>query len=418
MHGANWGSLGLAGFALTALWFAAPRPNQAQKGSGNGPITDEWRVLDPVRYENLSVFPVVSRQAADTTAFATLDEGLSSGEVVVTESGAEMIRRSRDGRPVAIPEQHGASVNQLVLINRGSKPLLLLAGELVSGGKQDRIIAKDRIVPPGAAPLPLDVFCVENGRWSAGVQFSAGKMMVHPSVREQAAVNQERDKVWAAVRNGTAAAPPPASVAGGPSSVPGETTQTVIVTGSVPSVAAGAPAAAAGGPGQTSQTVTVTAGTLSSAMQTVAPTLSYEKLYNSPQVAAPADTFTDEVQRRFERATAKLKGEAVVGVVVAYGGDVAWSDIFASPSLFERYWPKLLRSYVVEALVRPRSSEQPSADDAREFLKPLVGHESVETEPAIYSLRQVNEGKYVEMELQALKPADITLHVMKVHRTS
>ncbi len=109
-----------------------------------------------------------------------------------------MIRRSRDGRPVAIPEargRHPSSINW-VLINRGSKPLLLLAGELVSGGKQDRIIAKDRIVEPGGAPLPLDVFCVEAGRWSAGAQFSAGKLIVHPSVREQAAVTQEQAKVW------------------------------------------------------------------------------------------------------------------------------------------------------------------------------------------------------------------------------
>ena len=59
-------------------------------------------------------------------------------------------------------------MNQLVLVNRGKRPVLLLAGELVSGGKQDRIIAKDRIVAPGADPLPLDVFCVEHGRWSSG----------------------------------------------------------------------------------------------------------------------------------------------------------------------------------------------------------------------------------------------------------
>jgi ARG/rhodanese/phosphatase superfamily protein len=399
MRRANWYSVGSVGLALGVLWLSAPWTNGAQKVGGSGSGANELLVLDPVRYENLSVFPVVNRQVTDTAGFATLDEGLSAGEVVITESGAEMIRRSRDGRPMAIPEQRGASVNQLVLINRGSKPLLLLAGELVSGGKQDRIIAKDRIVPPGAAPLPLDVFCVENGRWSAGVQFSTGKMMVHPSVREQAAVNQEQDKVWAAVRNGTMAAP------------------AARVAGRLPA-AAPPPPVQTSGTGQVSQTVTVTESTLSAAMQTVAPTQSYEKLYKSPQVAVPADTFTDEVQRRFERATAKLKGEAVVGVVVAYGGDVAWSDVFASPSLFERYWPKLLRSYVVEALVRPKGSEQPSADDAREFLKPLVGHESVETVPAIYSLRQVTEGKYVEMELQALKPADITLHVMKVHRTS
>jgi hypothetical protein len=63
--------------------------------------------------------------------------------------------------------------------------------------------------------------------------------------------------------------------------------------------------------------------------------------------------YVEEVQRRFARETSVLKGEHVVGVVVAYGGEVAWSDIFASNDLFEQYWKKLLRSYVVEALARP-----------------------------------------------------------------
>ena len=94
----------------------------------------------------------------------------------------------------AVQNYGGPSVNQLVLINRSKRPLLLLAGELVSGGKQDRIIAKDRIVPVGAQPLPLNVFCVEHGRWSAGSKFTAAKTIVHPSVREQAAVNQEQTR--------------------------------------------------------------------------------------------------------------------------------------------------------------------------------------------------------------------------------
>jgi hypothetical protein len=385
----SWGSKGvaLAVFCILAVW-----AGQAQKdGQKEGRISsNQWRLADPIRYQNLSVFPVVGRQSADTSSFATLDESLSSGQVIITEGGADAMRRSRDGHTVAIPEQHGASVNQLVLVNRGSKPLLLLAGELVSGGKQDRIIAKDRIVLPGAAPLPLDVFCVEAGRWSAGAQFSAGQLMVHPSVREQAVVVQEQAKVWEAVRNGTAAAPPP----------PPGTAQV------------------GGVPGQMSQTVTVTSEALAGVIQTEAPTQSYGRMYKSPQVGVPADTFTEEVQRRFDRATAKLKGEDVVGVVVAYGGEEAWSDIFASPALFKRYWPKLLRSYVIEGLTRPQNGEQPSMDDAREFLKPLAGHESIETDPAIYSLRQVTEGKYVEMELEALRPVEITLHVLKLHRAS
>src|SRR6202011_1204503 len=107
------------------------------------------------------------------------------------EQGAETMIRDRNLRTYP-PSNYGASVNQLVLINHSKRPVLLLAGELVSGGKQDRIIAKDRIVAPGADPLPLDVFCVEHGRWSSGLQFSAANTMVHPSVREQAAVNQSQ----------------------------------------------------------------------------------------------------------------------------------------------------------------------------------------------------------------------------------
>jgi hypothetical protein len=182
-------------------------------GGGPDPVPGKpdgnWRLLDPVAYENITIFPVVSSSSQDTSPFLTLDEGLSSGEVIVSEQGATGLARSRDGRPIPIPVptyNSGASVNQLVLMNRSKRPLLLLAGELVSGGKQDRIIGKDRIVPVGSEPLPLDVFCVEHGRWTgASGQFVASKTIVHPSVREQAAVAQNQNEVWDAVTSGTKA---------------------------------------------------------------------------------------------------------------------------------------------------------------------------------------------------------------------
>jgi len=99
-----------------------------QKMDGGSPA--RWRVAEPIRYENISIFPVLGSQAVDTKGFATLDEALGAGEAVVTERGTDVMRRSRYERPVAIPEELGASVNQLVLINRGSKPLVVLAGEL------------------------------------------------------------------------------------------------------------------------------------------------------------------------------------------------------------------------------------------------------------------------------------------------
>jgi hypothetical protein len=357
-------TLGSAAF----VWAGSGSPGSQPKPEG------DWRLLDPITYENISIFPVISSVSRDTSAFVTLDEGLSSGEVIVREQGGDGMARSRG---VALPQSStGASVNQLVLINRGKRPVVLLAGELVSGGKQDRIIAKDRIVAPGSDPLPLDVFCVEHGRWSSGLQFSAANTIVHPSVREQAAVNQSQTDVWDSVRKGTTA---------------------------TDALAAPAPRIAA------RDLADVVAS---------APTQSYSKIYQHSRVGVSVDDFVDEIQRRFARATSGSKGEHVVGVVVAYGGEVAWSDIFASSDLFHHYWTKLLRSYAIEALARPTLREVASRDDADEFLRRLRGREQVKSEPGVYRWSEITEGRLAQIELEALEPKPMTLHRLLLHRTS
>ena len=383
--GAIFGSLfGISALGGLALIGASPNPVPG-KPEGN------WRLLDPVSYENITIFPVVSSSSQDTSPFLTLDEGLSSGEVIVSEQGAAGLARTRDGRPVMVPQYNtGASVNQLVLINRSRRPLLLLAGELVSGGKQDRIIGKDRIVPVGSDPLPLDVFCVEHGRWTgASAQFKDSKMIVHPSVREQAAVAQNQNEVWDAVRSGTLAKAEPSSAG-----------------------VAGRPIAPPPPPARLSSEA------LEDTIATAAPTQSYEKIYQHSRVGASVDEFVEELQRRFNRTTAGLKGERVVGVVVAYGGDVAWSDIFASGELFDHYWSKLLRSYAVEALARPTYRETAAITDAREFLRNLNGREVVESEPGVYRWRQITEGRLSLIELESISPKPMTLHRLLLHRTS
>ena len=149
-----------------------------------------------------------------------------------------------------------------------------------------------------------------------------------------------------------------------------------------------------------------------------APTQSYRKIYEGRRVGGSVDSFVDQVQRRFARATSGLKGERVVGVIVAYGGDVAWSDIFASGDLFHQYWSKLLRSYAVEALARPTLRETASADDAREFLRRPNGREVQETEAGVYRWREITEGPLALIELDALQPKTMMLHRLLLHRTS
>jgi hypothetical protein len=263
-------------------------------------------------------------------------------------------------------------------VNRSKRPLLLLAGELVSGGKQDRIIGKDRIVPAGAPPLALDVFCVEHGRWSSGTNFVASKTIVHPSVREKAAVDQEQTQVWGAVRSGSTAAVSAGTVGAAPRLSPRVLSQTIA---------------------------------------SAAPTESYAKVYDSKSSGVSIDDFVDQLATRFTRQTGHLKGERIIGVIVAYGGEVAWSDIFASADLFDKYWNKLLRSYAVEALARPSLREIASRDDASTFLRRLNGHERQETDPNVYIWREITEGRLTQIELDALDPKQFTLHRLLLRRT-
>lgn len=332
-----------------------------------------WRVLDPVSYENLLVFPVVARAGHDTSQFVTLDDALASGDVVIAEGGSAQVRGSRGGG--------SAQVSQLMLVNRGKRPVLLLAGEVVSGGKQDRVIGKDRIIAPGSEPLPLDVFCVERGRWSgAKAEFSESKVMAHPSVREKAAVDKAQDQVWGAVRSGTTAAAPPAA--------------------------------------EQTRDAQLNRRALDAVVANETQSESYEKIYRSKRVTASVETFRAEIARRFSNATAGLKGEQVIGVVIAYGGEVAWSDLFASNALFERYWAKLLRSYVVEALARPHVHTRATVADAQYFLAPLAGRETIESEPGVYRWREIAAGHFAQIELDSLLGRTFTLHRVKIHRTT
>src|SRR5262249_51530449 len=104
----------------------------------------------------LTVFPVTSSAWSPASGFITLDEGLKSGKVVITELGSA----GRGGRA-----RDGAEVNTLSLTNKTGRTLILLAGEMLIGGKEERIVDEDQLVPPGERPVALGVFCVEHGRW-------------------------------------------------------------------------------------------------------------------------------------------------------------------------------------------------------------------------------------------------------------
>lgn len=79
----------------------------------------------------------------------------------------------------------------------GPRSLLLISGDLLLGGKQDRIVAKDTIIPPGKE-MDIEVYCVEHGRWSGPSDRFKADVIVPDSVR-RAAAKESQQEVWDSV---------------------------------------------------------------------------------------------------------------------------------------------------------------------------------------------------------------------------
>ena len=348
-----------------------------------------YTLLSPIRSGNLTVFPVVASKSYDTGQFLTLDEGLRSGEVVVTEAGqARGLIRRRPGHTVPIiPDRGGAEVNRLVLVNNSTRPLLLLAGEIVTGGKQDRVIGKDRIVPPESDPVDLSVFCVEPGRWTSmngnngfgsgagggigggmSAGGAAGGIVAAPSVRGSAMAAKNQQQVWDNVAKSKQA-----------------------------------------------MTVTVEAQSADAAAE-VNRTTSYAGVMNNKEVQKQVDAVAAPVEHNYESVIHQLRDKNAVGVVVAVNGDIVWADIFASTQLLQKYWPKLIRSYATEAVVTRAKGGEVTIKDAQKFLDNLEArHETADTEPGVYRQTERTGDGFKVFELTSLLPkTGFPIHIAKM----
>jgi hypothetical protein len=112
----------------------------------------------------------------------------------------------------------------------------------------------------------------------------------------------------------------------------------------------------------------------------------------------------------------QLRERHAVGVVVAVNGGIIWADIFASTSLLEKYWPKLVRSYAAEAVTNSISSSQADLKSAQAFLDDRIGRrEVVETEPGVYRHTEISGDGYRVFELASLLPnTAFDIHIAKM----
>ena len=182
---------GLAAGAVALIAAHAAAQGQA-KIAGEGATAELGEGLytgAAIRAECATVWPVYTRaEIADVgDDFVTLADAQAARAAEIRETGAD------DG---------GGTVNTLVVENRGAKPILVLAGTLLKGGKQDRQVGQDFIVP-ARATVAADAFCVEHGRWTAardgedtGGSFQAKQALATKAVRKKAQFEGDQSGVW------------------------------------------------------------------------------------------------------------------------------------------------------------------------------------------------------------------------------
>ena len=272
----------LLGFAFTVS------TAEAKVGTLSGPFT----------HNNLQVFLVHGDTQLEERRYATLSEALEKDFVVVKETG---------------------NVQELTIENRSKTVTVFLnAGDIVKGGRQDRTVRDDLILPPQSGPVPFEAFCVEHGRWTrrgdeSPTAFSANTKALSSRKEKLAArYGSSQSEVWSGVAE-----------------------QQLKLNENVSRMAG--------------KSVDLRSPTSESSLQ-----LTLE----NKDLNTVKGKYLDKLHRLLDGKT------DVLGFVYVINGEINTAEVYNNKTLFRALWPKLLDAAVTEAITecntdRPFRQVQP-----------------------------------------------------------
>jgi hypothetical protein len=285
---------------------------------------DHAALLAPIQIESLALVPIVDAEKPADQDLLVLDEAM----------GKKLVR---------ITEFDEGNVNSLNLQNRADKPVFLLAGEVIIGGKQDRIIGRNTIIP-AKTTLQVPVYCVEHGRWDDKTkEFTTAGALAHGRLRAQASYATQQD-VWNEVAE------------------------------------------------------------KNEKRATKSSTDTYRKVA-AQQVDGTNKTWEKRVDDALAKLPAKDR-DRMIGYAVSLNGKVATIDVFESPKLFRKLEKKLVRSYVTEAVdvKADNAAKPPTLGDIKTF---VAEAEKVKAKPSyetIDATTTINLGDDVAKSTVGYKP--------------
>lgn len=282
-------------------WFTSKFQAGTSNQSGNIPAVEsipfvETGISGPFASGNLAVYLIHGADSMPLSNVITLEEALVQKKVVVKETGV---------------------VGQLRIKNLSEDVVFVQSGDIVKGGKQDRTIQHDLILPSKSDFVTINSFCVESGRWCKrgredADHFQASSHYLSSKDLRMAAKSGHQHEVWREVANVQHKS---ALNAGVPlSRVQGESVSSLELT------------------------------------------------LDTDQVKESTETYINDL------SGITAEKDDVVGYAFSINGKMNSIDLYSSNSLFQKMWPKLIRAAAVEAFTESNHGKDfatPTCEDVK-----------------------------------------------------
>lgn len=134
-----------------------------------------------IEYRHLKIIPIREKSKGNPTPpMMSLSKALKEGKVVISERGTASTE----------------NVHWLRINNKSNVPLFIASGEVVLGGRQDRMVTRDTILVPTGSDQYVSVMCVEEDRWSDKEKKFAYFSFANPRLRKVVDHSRNQVLIW------------------------------------------------------------------------------------------------------------------------------------------------------------------------------------------------------------------------------
>jgi hypothetical protein len=145
-------------------------------------VIQSLRVREGCTYRRLTIFLLELDEPEDPTPYTSVQQALAAGVLDVRESQQD-------------------NISALRVRNRGTDAVLMLAGEVLLGGKQNRILRDDVLLSPRSDWVRVPVACVEERRWSRQSRPFQRRIHMAPlQLRAASQSGRSQDGIWHDIR--------------------------------------------------------------------------------------------------------------------------------------------------------------------------------------------------------------------------